>query len=114
VKTVNRLTEPSVLISSAICTGGVTSERNSATMLPRAGIGKLLGSHATNDVLARQRADLIRSELIRLGVAAQNIEVIGRGKREECTGAGQRGPQSRPPAGCARTRANRVLEIGDL
>ena len=42
----------------------------------------LVGSHATNDVLARQRADLIRSELIRLGVAAQNIEVIGRGKRD--------------------------------
>jgi outer membrane protein OmpA-like peptidoglycan-associated protein len=42
----------------------------------------LVGSHASNDVLARQRADLIRSELIRLGVAPQNIEVIGRGKRD--------------------------------
>ena len=42
----------------------------------------LVGSHATNDALSRQRAELIRNELIRLGVAAQNIEVIARGKRE--------------------------------
>jgi len=42
----------------------------------------LVGSHASNDALSRQRADLIRSELIRLGVAAQNIEVIARGKRD--------------------------------
>ena len=42
----------------------------------------LVGSHTTNDALSRQRAELIRNELIRLGVAAQNIEVIARGKRE--------------------------------
>jgi outer membrane protein OmpA-like peptidoglycan-associated protein len=42
----------------------------------------LVGSHASNDALSRQRADLIRNELIRLGVAAQNIEVIARGKRD--------------------------------
>jgi outer membrane protein OmpA-like peptidoglycan-associated protein len=42
----------------------------------------LVGSHATNDALSRQRAELIRSELIRLGVAADNIVVIARGKRE--------------------------------
>jgi outer membrane protein OmpA-like peptidoglycan-associated protein len=42
----------------------------------------LVGGHATNDALSKQRAELIRSELIRLGVAAQNIEVIARGKRD--------------------------------
>ena len=42
----------------------------------------LVGSHPTNDALSRQRADLIRNELIRLGVAAQNIEVVARGKRD--------------------------------
>jgi len=42
----------------------------------------LVGSHTTNDALSRQRAELIRSELIRLGVAAQNIEVVARGKRD--------------------------------
>ena len=42
----------------------------------------LVGSHATNDALSKQRAELIRGELIRLGVAAQNIEVIARGKRD--------------------------------
>jgi outer membrane protein OmpA-like peptidoglycan-associated protein len=42
----------------------------------------LVGSHAANEVLSRQRANLIRNELVRLGVAEQNIEVIARGKRE--------------------------------
>ena len=42
----------------------------------------LVGSHPTNDALSRQRAELIRSELVRLGVAAQNIEVVARGKRD--------------------------------
>ena len=37
----------------------------------------LVGSHASNDTLSRQRA-----ELIRLGVDARNIEVIARGKRD--------------------------------
>jgi len=42
----------------------------------------LVGSHASNDVLARQRAELIRNELIRLGVPAANIQLVARGKRE--------------------------------
>ena len=41
-----------------------------------------VGSPPANAALSRQRAELIRNELIRLGVAAQNIEVIARGKRE--------------------------------
>ena len=42
----------------------------------------LVGTNASNDALSRQRADLIRNELIRLGVDAQNIGVIARGKRD--------------------------------
>lgn len=41
-----------------------------------------VGSHAANDALSLQRAQLIRSELMRLGVAADSIQVIARGKRE--------------------------------
>ena len=40
-----------------------------------------VGSHAANDALARQRAEVIRTELIRLGVPAANVQVIARGKR---------------------------------
>ena len=40
-----------------------------------------VGSQAANDALAKQRADVIRNELIRLGVPAANIQVIARGKR---------------------------------
>lgn len=42
----------------------------------------LVGTHPFNDALSRQRADLIRNELVRLGVAPQNIEVVARGKRD--------------------------------
>jgi len=42
----------------------------------------LVGSHASNDMLSRQRAELIRNELIRLGVPAANIQLVARGKRE--------------------------------
>jgi outer membrane protein OmpA-like peptidoglycan-associated protein len=41
-----------------------------------------LGSDPVNDALARRRADLIRAELIRRGVAPENIAATGRGKRE--------------------------------
>ncbi|MCO5123372.1 MAG: OmpA family protein [Rhizobacter sp.] len=40
-----------------------------------------VGSHASNDALAQQRADFIRGELIRLGVPAANVQAIARGKR---------------------------------
>jgi outer membrane protein OmpA-like peptidoglycan-associated protein len=40
-----------------------------------------VGSHASNDALAQQRADFIRAELIRLGVPAANVQAIARGKR---------------------------------
>ena len=40
-----------------------------------------VGSHAANDALALQRANAIRSELIRLGVPPDNVQAIARGKR---------------------------------
>lgn len=40
-----------------------------------------LGSQASNDALAKRRAEYIRAELIRLGVPEANIQVIARGKR---------------------------------
>lgn len=61
----------------------------------------LVGSHASNDALSRQRAELIRNELVRLGVAPENIEVIARGKRE---------PVVPTPDGVAEPR-NRRVEI---
>ena len=42
----------------------------------------LVGSHAANDALAQRRAEVIRTELSRLGVPAENIQVIARGKRD--------------------------------
>jgi len=40
------------------------------------------GSDVVNDPLSRQRAEVVRSALIARGVAAENIAVAGRGKRE--------------------------------
>lgn len=41
-----------------------------------------VGSEKTNDALALQRAETVRSELIRRGVAPENVRAIGRGKRD--------------------------------
>jgi outer membrane protein OmpA-like peptidoglycan-associated protein len=41
-----------------------------------------VGSDQSNDALALKRAEIVRSELIRRGIAAENIQAIGRGKRE--------------------------------
>jgi len=41
-----------------------------------------VGSDVVNDALARQRAETVRAELIRRGVAPENIQATGRGKRE--------------------------------
>ena len=41
-----------------------------------------VGNDQINDALALQRAEFVRRELIRRGIAAQNIQAIGRGKRE--------------------------------
>jgi outer membrane protein OmpA-like peptidoglycan-associated protein len=41
-----------------------------------------VGSDQFNDALARQRAETVRAELIRRGVAAENIQPSGRGKRD--------------------------------
>jgi len=41
-----------------------------------------VGTDAANDALGRQRAEVVRSALVRLGVPEADIEVISRGKRE--------------------------------
>ncbi|MEO5766693.1 MAG: OmpA family protein [Casimicrobiaceae bacterium] len=41
-----------------------------------------VGSDPANDALALQRAELVRRELIRRGVAAEAVQASGRGKRE--------------------------------
>lgn len=41
-----------------------------------------VGSDPYNDALALQRADAVRSALVRQGIAPENIVVAGRGKRE--------------------------------
>ena len=60
-----------------------------------------LGSDQVNDALARQRAETVRAELIRRGVAPENIQASGRGKRE---------PLIPTPDGIAEPR-NRRVEI---
>jgi len=41
-----------------------------------------VGSDAANDVLSRQRAEVVRKALIARGIAPENIVTIGRGERE--------------------------------
>ncbi len=41
-----------------------------------------VGTDAANDVLSRQRAEVVRKALLGHGIAAENVAVIGRGKRE--------------------------------
>jgi len=60
-----------------------------------------LGSDQVNDALARQRAESVRAQLIRRGVAPESIQASGRGKREPLVAA---------PAGVAEPR-NRRVEI---
>ena len=42
----------------------------------------LVGSGPLNDALAKQRADSVRAELVRRGVAADAVQASGRGSRE--------------------------------
>jgi len=60
-----------------------------------------LGTDQVNDALSRQRAETVRAELIRRGVAPENIQAIGRGKRD---------PAVPTPDGVAEPR-NRRVEI---
>jgi outer membrane protein OmpA-like peptidoglycan-associated protein len=60
-----------------------------------------VGSDQVNDALARRRAETVRADLIRRGIAPENIQAIGRGKRE---------PFVRRPDGVAEP-ANRRVEI---
>ena len=61
----------------------------------------LVGSGPLNDALARQRAETVRAELIRRGIAADAVQASGRGSRE---------PAVPTPAGVAEPR-NRRVEI---
>lgn len=56
-----------------------------------------VGSDAFNDALSRQRAEVVRKALMARGIAAENIVVVGRGKREPAlpTGDGVAEPRNR-------------------
>jgi outer membrane protein OmpA-like peptidoglycan-associated protein len=56
-----------------------------------------VGTDAYNDALSRQRAEVVRSALLARGISADNIVVIGRGKREPIvpTGDGVAEPRNR-------------------
>ena len=41
-----------------------------------------MGSDQVNDALARRRAETVRADLIRRGIAPENVQAVGRGKRE--------------------------------
>ena len=41
-----------------------------------------VGNDASNDVLSRQRAEVVRKALIARGIAPENVAAVGRGKRE--------------------------------
>jgi outer membrane protein OmpA-like peptidoglycan-associated protein len=58
-----------------------------------------VGTDPVNDALARQRAETVRGELIRRGVAPANVQASGRGSRE---------PVVPTPAGVAEPRNRRV------
>ena len=56
-----------------------------------------VGSDTVNDALARQRAESVRAELIRRGIAADGVMASGRGSREPVvpTAAGVAEPRNR-------------------
>jgi len=57
----------------------------------------LVGSGPLNDALAKQRADAVRAELVRRGVAADAVQASGRGSREPAvpTAPGAAEPRNR-------------------
>jgi outer membrane protein OmpA-like peptidoglycan-associated protein len=56
-----------------------------------------VGSDTSNDVLSRQRAEVVRKALIVRGIAPENVVAVGRGKREPVvpTDAGVAEPRNR-------------------
>jgi OmpA-OmpF porin, OOP family len=58
-----------------------------------------VGTDAVNDALARQRAETVRAELVRRGLAPGSVQASGRGSRE---------PVVPTPAGVAEPRNRRV------
>jgi outer membrane protein OmpA-like peptidoglycan-associated protein len=55
----------------------------------------LVGSDPFNDALGQQRADTVRAALIRLGVAAENVRAISRGKRAPVITTSESEPRNR-------------------
>jgi outer membrane protein OmpA-like peptidoglycan-associated protein len=61
-----------------------------------------LGNDAFNDALSLRRAESIRAELLRRGLAAENVQAIGRGRREPAVATAE---------GVAEPRNRRVVII---
>ena len=54
-----------------------------------------VGNDAFNDNLSRQRAEVVRRALVARGIAADNIVVVGRGKREPIVASGDNMAEAR-------------------
>ena len=54
-----------------------------------------VGNDAFNDNLSRQRAEVVRRALVARGIAAENIVVVGRGKREPIVATGDNVAEAR-------------------
>ena len=54
-----------------------------------------VGNDAFNDNLSRQRAEVVRRALVARGIAAENIVVVGRGKREPIVATGDNVAETR-------------------
>ena len=54
-----------------------------------------VGNDAFNDNLSRQRAEVVRRALVARGIAAENIVVVGRGKREPMVATGDNVAEAR-------------------
>ncbi|HEY2864708.1 MAG TPA: OmpA family protein [Casimicrobiaceae bacterium] len=55
----------------------------------------LVGSDPFNDALGQQRAETVRAALMRLGVAAENVRAISRGKRAPVIATSESEPRNR-------------------
>lgn len=54
-----------------------------------------VGTDAFNDNLSRQRAEVVKRALVTRGIAAQNIDTVGRGKREQLVATGDNVAEAR-------------------
>jgi len=54
-----------------------------------------VGNDQSNDALGQQRAETVRAALIRLGIPAEDIRAISRGKRDLAVQTGEGVPEPR-------------------